>query len=538
MVNPARAAASHVLIEGSGSTWSSNAVNQWIADVNAQGIQVVFTANGSSQGRKDFANGITDFGVSEIPYQGVDELGNSDVSNRKFSYLPIVAGGTSFTYQIKVGGQLVRNLRLSGETIAKIFTNQITNWNDPQVTADNNGRKLPSLAIIPVVRSDGSGTTAQFTKYLDTMYPSIWRAYNGRAGLVSYYPRKGQQIAQNGSDQVMNYVSSGAANGAIGYVEYSYPLQKNYPVAKLENASGYFTLPTQYNVAVALTKAEIDTKDTTDPTKYLTQILDGVYRNADSRAYAMSSYSYMIIPTGASDPKETTAKRQTLADFLYYSLCQGQRDAGPLGYSPLPINLVQASFDQVAELKNADPKVDLTKRDVSTCNNPTFIAGQPKVNRLAQIDAVPPPCDKLGAGPCTDGGDPGTNSPSPSSTAQGSPSPSVAVTSSGGKSGNQPSKGFSGGPSKGGVGGPTSLPGDSGGTVIDPETGKTGGGVGTTGDVNAAAFAVPTDLPVSRNEGNKPLLAILVGLELVAILIAPPIVAQLLATRRKRRAVS
>ena len=107
-------------------------------------MQVIYTGGGSSQGRQDFANDSTDFAISEIPYQGTDEQGNADTSNgRGYAYLPIVAGGTAFTYQLKVGGTMVRNLRLSGETLAKIFTNQITNWNDPAITKDNNGRTFP-----------------------------------------------------------------------------------------------------------------------------------------------------------------------------------------------------------------------------------------------------------------------------------------------------------------------------------------------------------------------------------------------------------
>ncbi len=126
----------------------------------------------------------------------------------------------------------------------------------------------------------------------------------------------------------------------------------------------------------------------------------------------MSSYSYMILPTGADDSKMTTAKRQTLADFLYYSICDGQKEMGPIGYSPLPINLVQAGFDQIGKLKQADPGVDLTQRDVSTCNNPTFIAGQPDRNYLAEIAPQPPPCDGSGQGPCNDTeAGPGTNGP-------------------------------------------------------------------------------------------------------------------------------
>ena len=293
-----------------------------------------------------------------------------------------MAGGTAFTYQLKIGGQLVRNLRLSGETLAKIFTNEITNWNDPAITEDNNGRAFPSLPITPVVRSDGSGTTAQFTLWMDKQYPDVWRPFYGKSGLTSYFPRKGRAIGQAGSDQVMNTIAGFAGNGTIGYVEYSYPLNKDYPVVKVLNKAGYYVEPTQYNTAVALTKAQIN-QDPNSPL-YLTQVLDNVYTNADPRAYPISSYSYMIIPTGPTDVRMTTAKRQTLADFLYYSLCAGQTKAGPYGYSPLPLNLVQAGFEQIAKLKAADPLVDLTDRDVRSCNNPTFDGKNLSKNKLAR----------------------------------------------------------------------------------------------------------------------------------------------------------
>ena len=96
----------------------------------------------------------------------------------------------------------------------------------------------------------------------------------------------------------MNTISSAAGNGTIGYVEYSYPVNAHYPVVKVENKAGYFVEPTQYNVAVALTKAKINQDKSSKD--YLTQILDGVYTHPDPRAYPLSSYSYMIIPTGAS----------------------------------------------------------------------------------------------------------------------------------------------------------------------------------------------------------------------------------------------
>ncbi len=540
---PADAAAGHVLIEGSGSSWAQNAVNQWIADVQSRGIQVVFTGSGSAQGRKDFSFYTNDFAVSDIGYQGIDPLtGESDTSNgRAYAYLPITAGGTSFPYQVRVGGQLVRNLRLSGLTLAKIFTNRITNWNDPAITADNNGRALPSIPIIPVVHSEGSGSTAQFTAYLNDQFPQIWQPFYGGKGLTEYYPRQGQAIAQNGSDGVMNFVSSSAANGAIGYDEYSYALAKNYPVAKIQNTAGYFTLPTQYNDAVALTKAVINN----DPTSkdYLLQDLHNVYVNPDKRTYPLSSYSYMVIPTGAADKRMTTSKRQTLADYLNYSICTGQREIGPIGYSPLPINLVQAGFDQIAKLKAADPNVDISQSAVAACNNPTFVAGQPTRNYLAEIAPNPPDCDKVGAGPC-DATVTTTNvNPAPSGTPTG--------TSTGGGPGGSPSasptgssKGTTAGTTSGGTGsgGGTGTSGAGAAPApaqVDPATGQVLGGAGAPSAAAAAGTggsgelaAVPVDISASSSSTTTSIGSV-VALELILLVVGPPLLALYFARRRR-----
>lgn len=503
-------------IEGTGSTWSELIVQQWISDVDANGMKVVYTGGGSSKGRKDFSQDSTDFAISEIPYQGIDENGNSDTSNgREYAYLPVVAGGTAFTYQIKVGSELVRNLRLSGETVAKIFTNQITNWNDPAITRDNNGRKLPSLPITPVVRSDGSGTTAQFTTWMDDQHPSIWRPYFGKSGLTSYYPKKSgtRMISQAGSDQVMNTIKGFAGNGSIGYVEYSYAINADYPVAKVLNKAGYFVEPTQYNTAVALTRAKINQDKRSS--LYLTQILDGVYANPDPRAYPISSYSYMIIPTGARDRRMTTAKRQTLADFLYYSLCAGQSKAGPYGYSPLPLNLVQAGFNQIAQLKKADSQVDLTEREVESCNNPTFDGKNPNNNLLAQIAPQPAACDKLGEGPC--GTPTGTNTPSSDGTGGAD-----------GPGGGGAGSGTNGGGAAGGAGGP----GGGAPPVIDPETGAVVGGAASgTGD-DGAVYASPTELVADRAIDARTF-GWLAAFELLALVLLPGLLLSFLRRRRE-----
>lgn len=534
LAGPVEAGGSHALIQGSGSSWASNAVNQWIADVQSNGLQVVFTSSGSAQGRKDFGFKTTDYAVSDIGYQGTDPVtGDQDTSQgRGFGYLPVVAGGTAFPYQIKVGGQMVRNLRLTGPTLAKIFTNQITDWSDPAVTADNNGHALPSLAIIPVVHSEGSGSTAQFTRYMDTVTPGIWEPFFGQKGLTEYFPRKGQMIAQNGSDGVMNFLSSAAANGAIGYDEYSYALAKNYPVIKLGNAAGFFTAPTQYNVAVALTQAKINQDKTSKD--YLLQDLNPVYADTDKRTYAMSSYSYMVIPTDAGDSRMTTSKRQTLADFLFYSVCQGQAEMGPIGYSPLPINLVQASFDQTAKLKDADPNVDLSNRDVTSCHNPTFVAGQPTRNYLAEIAPAPPACDQAGQGPCTGteglvNGNP--TGDQPGGTAGGSTAGGAAASAG---SSSSSGSGATGGTVPGQAGAPGTPAAGVGTTaMVDPITGQPVSAATGGGSADASlALGVPVTLAASRDGGLSGLLAAISVAQLLLLLAIPALMVRN-ANRRK-----
>ncbi|MGO9911091.1 MAG: substrate-binding domain-containing protein, partial [Acidimicrobiales bacterium] len=256
---PAGAASGYEQIDGSGSSWAALAVQQWISDESSS-MQVVYTPSGSAQGRTDFANAQNDFAISDIGYQGENkQTGVNDASNRPYAYLPIVGGATAFAYNIVVRGQRVENLRLSGLTLAKIFTDQITNWDDPEITRDNNGHALPSIPIVPVIHSEGAGTTFQFTDYLHTEYPSLWHAFSGYSFPVEFWPTgQGSQVAENGSDGVMGFITSAAGQGSIGYDEYAYAIGASFPVVALENAGGYFTMPDAYDAAVSLTQAHVN----------------------------------------------------------------------------------------------------------------------------------------------------------------------------------------------------------------------------------------------------------------------------------------
>ena len=403
---PAAAAPTPVaLITASGSSLAASPINEWIANLAQQGLQVVFTANGSAAGLQDYQQATVDFAVSDVSYK------TGYVPHRPYVYLPILATATTFPYHLVVAGHRITNLRLSGWVLAKIFTDHITNWDDPAITADNNGHALPHLPIttvVPSVASGPAGTTATFTGYLADEFPHLWRSFNhGHGGMTDFWPRQGRrQVAEDGPVQIMNYIKSSTATGASGLAAYPYPLAAGFPVANVENAAGYYVLPTEYNVAVALTHAQINT-DKKSP-GYLLQNLDKVYRSADPRAYPLSSYIYTIMPVSASDPRMTPppgqfpAKWQTLADFLYYSICWGQMYIGPLGYSALPLNLVQAGFQQIDKIKKAAPAVNISKLNTSTCHNPTFKPGpHPSENYLYKIAPYPPLCDKTGHGPCS-----------------------------------------------------------------------------------------------------------------------------------------
>ncbi|MCI4659421.1 phosphate ABC transporter substrate-binding protein PstS [Cryobacterium zhongshanensis] len=397
-------AVTYVPITGSGSTWSKNALDQWRRNVASNyGMTVNYTGGGSSTGRTDFAAGTVDFAVSEIPFQTHPEDNSApEDTKRGYAYMPIVAGGSSFMYNLKIGGVRVSNLRLSGEVVTKIFTGVITKWNDPAIQTDNPGLAMPDKGIVPVVRSDGSGSTAQFTLWMSKQHPDLWNAFCAKVnrptpcGLTSFYPTYGNAKAQSSSSDVAGYVSQDYGEGAITYVEYSYALKAGFPVVKVLNAAGYYVEPTANSVAVALLKAEINTTPGPD---YLTQILDGVYNNTDPRTYPLSSYSYMIVPTeiGGVFNKD---KGTTLRAFAKYMLCEGQQQAAALGYSPLPMNLVMAGSDQIKKI----PGEGADGVDFNDCNNPTFKPGDsPSSNQLAISAQQPAECDKVGTSQCVTG---------------------------------------------------------------------------------------------------------------------------------------
>jgi phosphate ABC transporter phosphate-binding protein len=564
-------AASYVPISGAGSTWSYNAIHNWITNVAQYGMVVNYANVGSTTGRQQFAQGTVDWGASEIPY-GVRDGNNYDPPpTRGYAYIPDTAGGTTFMYNLYSGTRRITNLRLSGAVIAGIFTGAITTWNDPRIAADNPGLTLPAIRVVPVVRSDGSGATAEFTQWMLATQGSYWSAYCGKVGRnpctqTSAYPilPGSAMVGQPGDLGVSGYVSQTQADGAIGYVEFSYALETGFPVAKVLNFAGYYTEPTYGHVAVSLLRAQIN-MNKSDPL-YLTQDLSQVYTDPDPRTYELSSYSYMIIPTDAKFGMDTS-KGYTLGAFGQYLLCQGQEQVDALGYSALPINLVEDGFAQLQKIPGASVPT-ATAAIVQSCHNPTFSTNG--TNTLANTDPMPPACDKQGPVQCTaaTGGAPGSGGAGGGGGGGGS--------SSGGGGGGGSSGGGGGGGSSGGGAGGSGAGGGSGarsagstagassagttagasstgsgsaassasGSTCDPNTGICGNGAGNGGTNGTGGVAggqqvngVPVGSPTSLGDGVQVALMALAAALLVSLALAPALIAQSSTRRRERRGI-
>jgi ABC-type phosphate transport system substrate-binding protein len=393
-------------LNGFGSSWAGPAIDQWGEDVHSEGIVINFDPSGSAAGRLQYSEDQADFAASDIAFLTTPDPFQPGTENPHYaySYIPIVAGGTSFLYNLQVGGKRIRNLRLSGETIMKIFTGQIDNWDNPAITADY-GEQLPSIPITVVVRADGSGASYQFSDWMKNEFPSDWQTFCSKSGgpancgPTEFYPDSALPNGKslNGSDLVANYIASPSNNGAIGYDEYAYALDSDIPVVAVQNAAGYDVLPTASNVAIALQKASIN--EDPNSVDYLMQNLQSVYGYTDPRTYPLSSYSYLIVPrtsrAGSAGPPPIfmgsdngASKGYTLSTWLNFVLCGAQQTAGALGYSPLPYPLITGGYLQFGYIPGAI-HVGSVNSFIASCKNPTYYDGQ---NLLIKQAPYPSPC--------------------------------------------------------------------------------------------------------------------------------------------------
>lgn len=309
-------------INGSGATFPQAYYETAIEAFKGEqpAVTVTYAGGGSGKGQTDMAAGLVDWAGSDSVVKPEDAAKFAT----PFLYFPTVAAPITVSYNLSG----VKGLRLSADTIAGIFGGTITKWDDAAIAADNPKADLPSTAIVVVHRADGSGTTANFTKYLTKAAPSAWTLGTDK---VVNWPA-GQQ-AGNGNAGVAQIVKS--TNGAIGYVDFSDAEFSGLSYASVKNASGKYVTASLAGASAAVDGATIEDDLTYDP-------LDA----AGAAAYPITAPTYLLISTTYSD----AAKGAAVKGFVEYILTGGQSLAAEVGFAKLPAELAKRAIAQLDEV--------------------------------------------------------------------------------------------------------------------------------------------------------------------------------------------
>ena len=301
-------------VTGAGSTFVYPVLSAWAADYQHQGgVDINYQSIGSGGGIAQVKAGTVDFGASDQP------LPPEDLAKAKLAQFPIVIGG--IVPVINVSGIAAGKLRLTGPLLADIFAGRVTRWNDRAIAALNPRLPLPDNAIAVVHRSDGSGTTFNFTHYLSQVSPA-WKSSTGEGKTVKFPVG----IGGKGNEGVAAYVKQ--IPNAIGYVEYAFVAQNHMPFATLQNSAGNFIAPSAESFASAAESA--DWANATD--------FDLVMTNAPgANSYPITATTFILMPKKPANQ----AKSDQAVKFFRYALAQGQPQAQRLDYVPLPALLVK-----------------------------------------------------------------------------------------------------------------------------------------------------------------------------------------------------
>lgn len=308
-------------LTAAGSTAQANAMSQWVKAYQnkCNGATVNYQGGGSGKGVQQFQQGTIDFAGSDFALSSSDQpAADARCKTGSAINLPMVPGAIAIGYNVP---GVTQTLNLSASTLAKIFSGKITNWNDPAVAADNPGVTLPSLGIQTFHRSDGSGTSYNFSNYLahDAKTDFPFQANKN-------WPAPGGQ-GSNGTQGIAQGVKS--TPGGIGYMELSFATQSQIPYAKVGNADGKFVELTTDNTKNFLDKAKI--VGTGNDLK-----LDFDFTNTDPNAYPNLLVTYEIVCQSGND----SAKLPLIKDFLsYLASNDGQSPLSDQGYAPLPSDL-------------------------------------------------------------------------------------------------------------------------------------------------------------------------------------------------------
>lgn len=312
------AAMANQTITGTGASYTLSLQTECAAAYTAH--KVTYVSKGSTTGRSDFTKGVSDFGGSDIIFKA------SETKPKNFTYVPLLGGPIAISFN--VAG--VNRLNLTAEVVSDMYLGKITKWNDRKIVALNRGVKLPNATITPVYRSDGSGTTANFTNYLKQVAGNEWSmgdAFKSAAkGVVG--------VGASGNSAVATTIKSTA--NSFGYIDLADANKNALATAHLRNGAGQFLKPT-----IANSKAFIES---TSMKANGEVIFD--YNKRQRGAYNLSLVSYGIAPTKAG-----TAKADAVREYLTYFIREcAPAKAAAVGYVALSGKFQTTALKLVAKV--------------------------------------------------------------------------------------------------------------------------------------------------------------------------------------------
>jgi phosphate transport system substrate-binding protein len=301
-------------ITAAGATFPYPIYNKWFTEYNQlhPNVKINYQSIGSGGGIKQVSEGTVDFGASDGPMND-QQLAEAKV---KVMHIPTVLGSDVPVYNIP---GVSKDLNFTGDEIADIYLGKITKWNDPRLVKDNPGANLPGKQILPVYRSDGSGTTYILTDYLSKVSPD-WLSKVGKGTSVKWPVG----IGAKGNEGVAGMVRQ--APNSFGYVELIYALQNKMAYGTVKNAAGKYIKATTGGVTAAASGAA-----KTMPADYRVSITNA----PGATSYPISSFTWHQIPRQFADP----AKGVAVKGFLTWMLEHGESEASGMGYAPLPVQV-------------------------------------------------------------------------------------------------------------------------------------------------------------------------------------------------------
>ena len=319
------------VIVGAGSTFVEPLMAAWVKGYQEahRGMVVNYQGGGSGKGIAKFKEGMLQFAASDAP------LGDDEVKGLAPTLqIPGTAGPVCIIYNLPSAG---RPLRFGPKTLTGIFLGSIINWQDPSIAQDNPGVALPRAGLIPVHRSDGSGTTSILTTYLSKISPE-WSSKAGHGVSVTWPAGLGV----DGSQSVLSTVKQ--TPGTIGYLELNYAKEGGIKVASIQNKAGIFVEPTPASAMAAIEAFQADlTRDIRSP------IVDPPASAKD--AYPISGFTFLMMYKDRGRVDEQMAVK----DFVTYVLSTGQESVEQMSYAKLPPFVQQQAQGFLAQL-TADGK--------------------------------------------------------------------------------------------------------------------------------------------------------------------------------------